>query len=480
MRSSPPKPIMSLHRKWNRPVEVHRSALMVALLATEAQPVVVRRFFVFYVNIPVCALSLCVGDCPPNCSIRGLASWFNRLGGACCEMVGDMAEDVNTLRRTASDGIDGGIALQLFRTPAVGGLEGIEAGTHADLSCNRINESISALDQAFARTRERTGDPRLLARQQTVLDAGRRALSKLSNDGDAAVLDRDEITGLEAVVIADGTRPSLFVQDDRVDPTVPQAASWVSLITDFRTGIITAARSVGRIIRQTAPASPIGTGFVVGPGLIATARHVLQALADQDGSGKWVLRRPDTAIDFAGEYKRARQTSYRVTGVAFAGPEYIPEKGDIRTELLDLALLTVDPESGPESFPAPLPLLADMKPLRAGSEIYVIGFPAQPRAGLEPYTVLQTVFQDEYNVKRFAPGYALQHPDDIGASGADRVFTHDASTLAGNSGSCVVEFRREGKAGVGLHFGGYRRDQNFAHSLARLSKELSAHGVILT
>ncbi len=36
-----------IHRKWNRPAEVHRSALMAALLATEAQPVIVHRSLVF-------------------------------------------------------------------------------------------------------------------------------------------------------------------------------------------------------------------------------------------------------------------------------------------------------------------------------------------------------------------------------------------------------------------------------------------------
>ena len=63
--------------------------------------------------------------------------------------------------------------------------------------------------------------------------------------------------------------------------------------------------------------------------------------------------------------------------------------------------------------------------------------------------------------------------------GHHRVFTHDASTLGGNSGSCVVEFRVQGKSVVGLHFGGAKRQENYAHSIARIEDVLAAHGATL-
>jgi hypothetical protein len=86
-----------------------------------------------------------------------------------------------------------------------------------------------------------------------------------------------------------------------------------------------------------------------------------------------------------------------------------------------------------------------------------MGYPARPFN--EVAEVLMTVFQDEYFVKRFAPGVIEASPDDVDDGNHRRVFTHDASTLGGNSGSCVVEFGVQGRSVVGLHFGGIQRGE---------------------
>jgi V8-like Glu-specific endopeptidase len=54
------------------------------------------------------------------------------------------------------------------------------------------------------------------------------------------------------------------------------------------------------------------------------------------------------------------------------------------------------------------------------------------------------------------------------------VFSHDASTLGGNSGSCVVDLSQDGLRVLGLHFGGAARAQNWAHAASRLSEQLGA------
>jgi hypothetical protein len=40
----------------------------------------------------------------------------------------------------------------------------------------------------------------------------------------------------------------------------------------------------------------------------------------------------------------------------------------------------------------------------------------------------------------------------------------------------VVEFRIQGRAVVGLHFGGLAREQNYAHAIARIEQVLAQHG----
>jgi hypothetical protein len=115
-----------------------------------------------------------------------------------------------------------------------------------------------------------------------------------------------------------------------------------------------------------------------------------------------------------------------------------------------------------------------MKALDTQSEVYVMGYPARPND--EFGEVLMKVFRDEFFVKRFAPGFVEATPDQVDDGGHGSVFTHDSSTLGGNSGSCVVEFRIQGKAAVGLHFGGLARKENFAHSLARIEAVLTEHG----
>ena len=64
------------------------------------------------------------------------------------------------------------------------------------------------------------------------------------------------------------------------------------------------------------------------------------------------------------------------------------------------------------------------------------------------------IFQDVYNVKRFAPGEV------VSPGLVHWYLTHDASTLGGNSGSAVLDLATQQV--VGLHFGGSFRKTNYA------------------
>ena len=194
--------------------------------------------------------------------------------------------------------------------------------------------------------------------------------------------------------------------------------------------------------------------------------------ANPKPDGTWVFSKPVT-IDFAAEFERKRKNEFKVTGVAFTGPEAI--KGTLSPPKLDLALLTVETTNAEGTpLPPPLRLSRRIKSLDEQREVYVMGYPA--RSTSESGKVLMKVFRDEYFVKRFAPGYVDDNPDAVEDDGHHRVFTHDASTLGGNSGSCVVEFLIDGRAVVGLHFGGFSGDKNYAHAMARVEQVLSQLG----
>jgi hypothetical protein len=363
----------------------------------------------------------------------------------------------------------------MLRKPSVGGLESVEGAP--DLSSARIRSSLEVARERFRKIAERTKSGEAVSTEQAqVLTDAKAALEKLATEGEVAKVSDRQMIALEAIIVPDGTRPALFVQDDDIDPTVEEADTWQGRIGELRTGIARVSRSVGRINSTIGFPNYAGTGFVVAPGLIVTNRHVLEALVggpDPQPDGSWKFLKPVT-IDFAAEFERDRKREFEVTGVAFSGPE--PINKVLQPPKLDVALLTVAGNNGEENLPPPLALSRRIKFLRPGSEVYVMGYPARPLN--EVGEVLMRVFQDEYFVKRFAPGFVDKDPDTFDDGGHKRVFTYDPSTLGGNSGSCVIEFLVQGKAVVGLHFGGLQRDENYAHSIARIEEVLAQHGAL--
>jgi V8-like Glu-specific endopeptidase len=368
-------------------------------------------------------------------------------------------------------------ALKRLRRPNPAGLESVGGGG-PDLSDDRIKTSLDMARERFRRIAKRTTKTgKLTAAQKEVLTDADAALRALAHEGDQATITDRQLAGLEAIIVPDGTRPSLFVQDDDVDPGVEDAGTWHTSIVGMRLAIADVAPSVGRINTGHGTLDYQGTGFVVAGGLILTNRHVLEALVggpDPDKHGNWHFQTPVT-IDFAAEFERKRKREFKVTGVAFASPDKINKV--LKTSNLDVALLSVEANNGHEDLPPPLRLSRKLDAVAASRDVYVLGYPAKPID--ETGEVLKKVFRDEYFVKRFAPGFVGQDPDTVQDKGHHRVFTHDASTLGGNSGSAVVEFRIEGRSVVGLHFGGFKREENYAHSIARIEDVLAAHGATL-
>jgi serine protease len=317
--------------------------------------------------------------------------------------------------------------------------------------------------------------------KQEVVAGARSGLAKVFQGESPERFTLGEHVGLEAIIITNGERPSLFVRSGFVDLNAPDIGDWNRDLGRFQNEIRKVITSVGRI---DVPVNPwfAGTCFVIAEGLVLTNRHVLEEIATQDATGAWTLNWPDaTWIDFVGEDGAVTATKFKITGVGFAGPD--PIKRTINFAHLDMAVLRVDPASdAANAFPKPVTFEIDTAQPKARRDLYVVGFPGQPRTwlfggtppvGHETSQVISTIFNNKFGVKRLAPGTIKAGPGEVTNDGKSWICAHDASTLSGNSGSCVADLSGDGFRIVALHFAGTSRAQNWAHVAARLHEQLS-------
>lgn len=286
-------------------------------------------------------------------------------------------------------------------------------------------------------------------------DASKAQLSALIADGRAALayvaqnappieeLDAPSIMGLEAIVVAVG-RPALLIRDGHFE-TAPDP--WT--ILESRRGSIEAVLpSVGRIELTGHPSLDwVGTGFLVAPGVVLTNRHVVQEFATRNWSGRWVIDAAITArIDFAEEIDSATPRETPIQEIIAVHP------------VLDLALLSCVALDGH----AAVRLDAGTVPVAPQRASYIVGYPALDSRRNDS-TTLERVFGTIFNVKRLQPGLLT------GWLAPERAYTHDCSTLGGNSGSCLVDL--DTGIVVGIHFGGRFGQANWAVSTRDLATE---------
>jgi endonuclease G, mitochondrial len=296
-----------------------------------------------------------------------------------------------------------------------------------------------------------TGDEAETARAQT-------ALAKLAR-GDDDALGPNEIDAFEAIVLL-RNRPVAYVERDTY---ADFEAPWQQLnAAGTRAALTPLLAAVGRIEMPDSLLIPyVGTGFVVGPGLVMTNRHVAQLFCQGVGE-RLLFQRSAAAIHFgrerdaSGDYADASA----VTGVVMMHPYW------------DMALLRTESTA---SEPAPLTLAAHEPRELIGRDIVVIGHPARDMRNNAAEQ--DRIFASTYNVKRLQPGrlrdrqlkrsYGFDVPAQV----------HDASTLGGNSGSAIVDVATAQV--VGLHFAGEYLVANYAvpmHELAR-DPRVAAAGV---
>ena len=251
----------------------------------------------------------------------------------------------------------------------------------------------------------------------------------------------------EAIVRRFG-RPALIVRNDTFE--VPASDTWRALLFANKSRLDTAIRSVGRVELVGMMPPYIGTAWMVGPDIAVTNRHVAAEFARRTADG-WGFRtspggtRFRVRVDFREEYLQTTPFEAEVAEILFVADEADDQP--------DVALLRLSRPADGRPLPPPLPLLGEQPsaPYGRPRKVAVIGYPAEdPRNGEADQS---RIFANIFDVKRLAPGEAR---------GADSsfVFTHDCSTLGGNSGSPVVDI--ETGAVVGLHFAGEYLVNNYA------------------
>lgn len=274
------------------------------------------------------------------------------------------------------------------------------------------------------------------------------ALKVLTSDA----LDSREQFITEAIIIPD-LRPAVLVRNGDFAVDHPAWSDYVPGTAAH--GLFRQALpKVGRIELVGSPAIPYGgTGFLVGPNLVMTNRHVAQLFAVGLGTkGLRFIDRMGAGIDFVREHGTADPgTPFAIRRIAMVHPFW------------DLALLETEglETRGWLSFAPAEPEPANPR------RMAVIGYPAfDPRNDAR---VQDQVFGGIYNVKRLQPGLfnGRRTIDSFGKPVP--AATHDSSTLGGNSGSVVIE-AASGRA-LGLHFAGIYRDSNFAVPAADLARD---------
>ncbi len=202
--------------------------------------------------------------------------------------------------------------------------------------------------------------------------------------------------------------------------------------------------SVGRI-DSLAKRSGVGTGFLVTPKMIATNRHVLDALSN----GTNMLEKGQAVVRFGQEYSTPDSLGeIHITSVVAVH------------ESLDIALLELEKSNAAN---ARTPVVIEENPVSAGEAVAAIGYPFDDPVRNPMF--VKALFGGKFGVKRAAPGEVLKT--------SEQAVYHDCSTLNGNSGSPI--FSMKTARVVGIHRDSFFMYRNEAVDGASLNKFVNQH-----
>jgi hypothetical protein len=302
------------------------------------------------------------------------------------------------------------------------------------------------------------------------------------------ILTPTEFAAAEAVVKADGSRPSFLVRQNKISDDDPFIGSWGNALIVARDSIEARAALTGRIQPTRGHANRYcGTGALVdpdGPWVLSNFHVVQQALRAYPvfsfPTDRGLRFTGGLEIDFVAETDTFETNRWSIEEAVF--PNHAGEGfGHIDAVLLRLGKsLDGKPLPAQESWRKTSRIaFSSEKGFVTGEmpALAVLGFPARPpqTAGvvgeIDWGWVVGQLFGGRFGVKRLAPGEfyrgVASHPDDSATSFA---FGHDATTMKGSSGSFAFSLTDGECPAIGLHFAGYDSDSNFALTTEALQK----------
>lgn len=374
-------------------------------------------------------------------------------------------------------------ALRRLATGEVTGRESAETLT-PETALQRLRDvgATGILDQAESALASRAGSaPDLVdtGTQAEALDRIAPALENLITAGDLPDLTpgSGSRAALEALVRLTG-RPAVRFRGDFSELDDPLLSSWADDLRPIRGRWYPYAQAVGRIDVEVSAGNWVhaGTGFRISDTHVITNRHVIdqfaQPLPSPDGSQRFHLPRP-VSINFdPGAADDAQR--FALGPIVTAGARRIGRFVDLSK--LDLAILEMTPDNGAGTPPPPAPdprnvSLTDDDITR----LLVTGYPAAPvrpdtqdADGPDPFwDRIDEIYGEEYGVKYISPGYVMNRPGAVTDDPRGWSYSHDATTLGGNSGSAIMALHGSVQL-AGIHFGGARETRNLAHDLVRV------------
>jgi endonuclease G, mitochondrial len=259
----------------------------------------------------------------------------------------------------------------------------------------------------------------------------------------------------EAIIMLTGY-PSLLIRDGDYDE--PKEKVWRDRLNPNRKLIKNVIASVARVELKNHPRGIpwVGTCWLVDDDVFITNRHVAQAFSQLRQNRYQIMKGVEVRADFGEEI-----TGKQGLEIAIASLIYVEPVGSE----VDLALMGFT-KGALRNF--------NMQPLALNTRLSkvdflgVVGYPARDVRN-NPLDALNRYFEDKFEVKRFAPGKVMN-----GEFSAE-VFTHNCTTLGGNSGSVVFDIASG--AAIGLHFGGNAQVQNFAVKAEKIADRLKKNQV---
>lgn len=258
------------------------------------------------------------------------------------------------------------------------------------------------------------------------------------------------LVALDMLKFSAGFRPTFLIENGKLDTAQPNADRFSDFLNQHRCLFSTTARSVGRI---TITGLDVGTGFVVGHGLIMTTREILDEIAYETGD-TWQFK-------FGAEI-HFDQTDIRAKAFSFGYT--VPWENDKTAKVYcdptttDAPVIIRLEQSQRLELPAPLVLNNGILPITLNDPVMLFHYTGKLLRGYQSYGDLYHSFDLNPGAKRMAIG-------EINQRRQQNFFGHDCITLGSARGAPIVQIHDGTAFVVGIHIADRSKGVKIAHSM---------------